>query len=82
MKGVKGFVYPASICWECQNACGGCSWADEFIPVDGWKAISNPIKADHMGADVVLESYQVVWCPKFITDSAERLAKVMDEILF
>lgn len=28
-----------SICWECENACTkGCSWADEFIPVDGWEA--------------------------------------------
>ncbi len=78
MKGVKGFYYPQTLCWDCQKACGGCSWSDEYIPVDGWIAIYHPIKADHMGADVVLDSYFVRRCPQFVRDSAERLASVID----
>lgn len=27
-----------SICWNCVNACGKCSWSSELKPVDKWKA--------------------------------------------
>ncbi len=25
-------------CWDCINACGGCSWSAKGEPVPGWKA--------------------------------------------
>lgn len=43
------------LCWSCMNACGGCSWSLDFIPVKGWKAL----KSSH-------ESYRILDCPKFI----------------
>ena len=36
----------AQICWTCQNACGGCSWADRLEPVPGWAAI--PVRMQHV----------------------------------
>ena len=47
-----------SICWLCKNACGGCSWADGFIPVEGWTAKKEAIYGGQ-------ESYSVIACPQF-----------------
>ena len=49
----------ASICWGCANAVPdplrgtGCSWAKEFIPVEGWEAKEKG------------NSYNVWHCPEF-----------------
>jgi hypothetical protein len=47
-----------SLCWLCGNACGGCSWADEFIPVEGWTAEKTVVYGGQ-------ESYNVIACPLF-----------------
>ena len=50
------------LCWRCKNACGGCSWSKELLPVKGWKAESTIIK-DSMGD---FESYKIKRCPEFV----------------
>ena len=47
-------------CWDCQNACGGCSWSQGFQPVQGWVAESYYIVADDQ------YSYDIKYCPEFI----------------
>lgn len=70
-----GFNYPATLCWDCRRACGGCSWVDESIPVPGWDADLKPIRADHMKNALMVESYFVRRCPEFVPDGAERRKK-------
>lgn len=50
-----------SICWDCKNATGGCSWADVLKPVEGWTA-QETVKDDDV-------SYLVKDCPKFVRDA-------------
>lgn len=45
-----------SICWDCQRAVCGCSWAKQLKPVDGWVAEENKL------------GYKVLECPLFIED--------------
>lgn len=48
-----------SLCWDCGNCFGGCSWTKnaQFIPVEGWVA-------DATVCDGV-PSYMVYECPKY-----------------
>lgn len=50
-----------TLCWDCRNACGGCSWSQYFVPVKGWKAVPTYNK--------VSNSYIVTECPEFIRDA-------------
>lgn len=45
--------YHDQLCWYCENACGGCSWSESFIPVEGWEAIKTG------------ESYHITFCPQY-----------------
>ena len=57
-----------TICWDCEKACGDCSWTDynEQKPVKGWTAIRNDLKhKDGTG----VESYLVTDCPEFVRDA-------------
>lgn len=60
--------YPDTICWECKNAVGGCSWSRELEPVDGWQAIPTKIKANGNNQIIMTDSYIVRGCPEFIED--------------
>lgn len=55
-----------SICWKCKKATGGydCSWANEFLPVQGWDAEKTELK-NYNG---IIESYEVFKCPLFLED--------------
>ena len=57
-----------TLCWDCQRACGGCSWSQSFTPVDGWEAQPTKIKCGRRG---FISSYLVTACPLFIPDKAE-----------
>lgn len=54
-----------TICWDCKNACGGCSWSKNFTPVEGWKITKTLIKGN-FETDAVIESCIVHSCPEFI----------------
>ena len=61
---IKKHSATETLCWKCQNACGGCSWADKGTPVDGWNAKFRPI----LYAGKLRVSYFVYECPKFKAD--------------
>ena len=59
----------STLCWSCQNACGGCSWSKRLKPVRGWKADKIKIKLYMIGGeDFYSDSYFVRECPKYIAD--------------
>ena len=63
-----------TLCWSCQNACGGCSWSEydpktgkiKFEPVPGWEAI--PTKISMQGRVEKIGSYRVIKCPLYVPD--------------
>lgn len=52
----------SSICWKCNNTCGGCSWTREYRPVPGWQADEKIIKSSK---GKIVKSYIVKKCPDF-----------------
>lgn len=52
----------ANICFDCERACGGCSWSQDFTPVPGWTATPVYREAAHEGYQ---ETYQITACPLF-----------------
>lgn len=70
-----------NICFNCQNACGGCSWSEldpdtrkpRFEPVPGWTA--KPVLlhvATSKKKPIIIETYRVTACPQFIPDAARK----------
>lgn len=68
----------SSICFDCANALGGCSWsafdpdADtvRFEPVPGWEA-EYGTKIEMRGyVPTEIETVRVIKCPQFEKDSA------------
>lgn len=56
-----------TLCWDCGNAYGGCSWSINFTPVKGWDA--QYVQRVYKGRDVyVMDSYEVRSCPEFVLD--------------
>ena len=47
-----------TLCWRCDNAIYGCSWARNFVPVKNWTAVPTVIEGN--------TSYCVIDCPEFI----------------
>ena len=60
-----------TICWECANACGGCSWSEHMnhTPVPGWRATRRDVVTK--GGEST-ESYIVHDCPQFVRDAYEN----------
>lgn len=70
-----------SICLDCKNACGGCSWSAvdpatgrlRFEPVKGWVAEKTVLKIGRRGEC----SYRVKACPLFAQDDYRPSNNVM-----
>lgn len=63
-----------SLCWDCKNATGGCSWSNQLKPVDSWEAKEiNPTNTKPYS------TYIVYNCPLFIRDAYEGGQKRMKE---
>lgn len=61
-----------TLCWDCANNGGRCSWSKDFTPVDGWTAIPTKIPAQvYKGDGRMIDSYCVCECPEF--ELMERL---------
>ena len=61
-----------TLCWDCANATGGCSWADHdtHTPVKDWTAIETKIRIHNPSIpDQHTRSYIVITCPEFIRDA-------------
>lgn len=64
--------YSHTLCWDCERACGGCSWSQSLKPVHGWTATKLQMKTrtewnGQPGRDVA--SYIVHDCPQFKRDA-------------
>lgn len=57
--GYNDWPRKSTLCWDCKNAVGWCSWSREFEPVNGWDAEYKPN----------LDSYLVNDCPEFERDA-------------
>jgi len=66
-------------CWDCKKAVGGCSWAREFIPVEGWKAVQTKLKLHNKLADEGCLSFIVLECPEFKADAYQGGLKRLNE---
>lgn len=58
-----------SICENCKNCLGGCSWAKNFTPVEGWTA-EKAFWSEKYGW-----SYKVIFCPLFKGEPKRPKAK-------
>lgn len=57
-----------TLCWNCKNACGKCSWSKKFKKVKGWVAKKTIVKGDPNSLEPEIPSYLVISCPKFQED--------------
>lgn len=64
----------ANICFDCANACGGCSWSEidpetkrpRFEPVPGWKAYPVKRPTNQKKKEQIIKTYRIVACPQFV----------------
>ena len=57
-----------TLCWTCQNACGGCNWSKRLKPVEGWTVENTEIKHTSKGKTRYDSSCKVISCPEYIQD--------------
>ena len=66
-----------NICFDCKNACGGCSWTEfnpetkqtRFEPVPGWTAKPVVLNVGAAKGQVrLVETYHITNCPQFVRD--------------
>ncbi len=50
-----------TLCWDCKNATGGCSWSKKLVPVAGWEVIPATV----YNSNKTVHSYNVRHCPLF-----------------
>ena len=55
-----------TLCWDCANACGGCSWSEKLMPVKGWKSEDTRVLTQ---INRTVESRRIIECPEFKRDS-------------
>lgn len=57
-----------NLCWNCQNATGGCNWSRNLTPVEGWTA--TPIKIKRTVQDIrgSISGYQIHSCPEYVPE--------------
>ena len=75
-----------NICFDCQKACGGCSWSaidpktdrPRFEPVPGWTAKKVKLLTGHSHERaVVIDTYHITACPDFVKDAERKTARVL-----
>ena len=71
---------PKQLCWNCKNACGGCSWSRDFTPVIDWTATPTKI----IGNQYIIPSYSITACPEYISEldnySVKTNKQIADEL--
>lgn len=55
-----------TLCWDCKNACGGCSWSRNFTPVAGWNATEGAVKVMCQKSQRYVQTFFVHSCPEFV----------------
>lgn len=73
-----------TLCWDCEKACGRCSWSKNFTPVEGWKAIPTKISCGYKlgGIPHIVDSFIVCECPEFeLLGAIKRKLVMRNELL-
>ena len=79
--GLNEYLVPAgskaNICFNCQKACGKCSWTAvdpvtkkiRFEPIPGWTAEKVKLLTGHSHYNaVVIDTYHITGCPEYLAD--------------
>lgn len=64
-KGISNNTKHSTLCWDCEKACGRCSWSKSFTPVEGWVAKPTKVKGDSQCRNQLIDSFDVHECPEF-----------------
>lgn len=67
------------LCEECRNACGGCKWSDELLPVDGWNA--EPTKI-YINKRKPIDSFHVIECPEYVPDRKRNVDHLTNDAAY
>lgn len=54
-----------TICWECANACGNCSWSRNLTPVEGWEVTETGDPTYLLSLRKIVPTVSVKSCPEF-----------------
>ena len=72
------------LCWKCDKATGGCSWAHNGTPVKGWTAKPTVIRDDTDINGSIIKSFRIIKCPLFVPENRktkritlEQLSKIL-----
>ena len=61
------------LCFNCQKACGKCSWSSRFEPVPGWTAKKRMLKVGHgREGKRFVETYHITACPEHVPDKPRK----------
>lgn len=68
------YTKQANICFDCENAMGGCSWSaldpvtgkPQFKPVPGWTATPAVLQAKNGSYQYKWDTYSITACPQFV----------------
>lgn len=58
-----------NVCWTCKKSYGGCSWSDFFVPVKGWDAEKDLLRAGVKNKKT--DTYKIRYCPEYVRGKAE-----------
>ena len=73
-------TYKVNICFDCQRACGGCSWSaidkktkrPKFEPVPGWTAEKVKYNAwQNKNSTKWIDTYYITACPLYLPDERD-----------
>lgn len=67
------------LCAKCANACGGCRWSDDLLPVEGWDA--EPTKV-YIDSGTPMDSFLVKSCPMFKPDGPRHVKSLTDDAFY
>ena len=54
-------VKKSSLCLDCKNCVGLCSWSHHLQPVEGWEAEETTVRSN----GTFNKGYRVISCPEF-----------------
>ena len=81
-------IFGANICFDCERACGGCSWTEvdpetgklRWEPVPGWTAektyltLQSTSHGKHKKA--ITETYHIIDCPLFVPTPPRKVEEL------
>ena len=67
------------LCAKCWNACGGCRWSDELMPVEGWNAEPTKVYIDKRKP---VDSFHVIACPLYIPDRKKNVDHLTNDAAY